>query len=93
MFLDPLGIARASKWGSTTERIIGEPDWVAVCQELSAIYEDTHELMTFAFSLAVSVTNLPDVMHQVGVEEGVISDLLKRSGKIAEDLRKAGKEL
>ena len=93
MFLDPSGIVRASIWGPGIERRSGEPDWIAVSRELSCIYGDTRELLSFLATFADPVKNLPTVMAQAGVEKFVIEGVAIRSSKISEDLRSIGGEL
>ena len=61
--------------------------------ELSCIYGDTRELLSFLATFADPVKNLPTVMAQAGVEKFVIEGVAIRSSKISEDLRSIGGEL
>jgi serine/threonine-protein kinase HipA len=88
MFLDPDGIARASRWEAEGEKEIGTPDWGHVAEDLeNRIGLCSTELRRWLASHAESVERLPETLKHCGVEEILIEDLVWRIDTIARMLR------
>ncbi len=88
MFLDPEGIARASRWSEALEPAIGRPAWGEIVKSLHR-YIDQEEAVAFLAEHRVKVENLPETMQECGVEDKVIQLVARRCGEIAADLRGA----
>lgn len=88
MFLDPEGIARASRWPDGLEPVIGRPAWGEIAKSLQR-YIGQEEAVAFLAEQQVKVENLPKVMRECGVEDKVIQRVDRRCGEIAADLRDA----
>jgi len=88
MFLDPEGIARASRWDGEGEKEIGVPDWGHVAEDLEKeIGISSTELRKWLFDQAPKIKLLPETMTHCGVEEALIEKLLRRIGDVAERLQ------
>lgn len=85
MFLDPEGIARASRWEGM-EAVPGRPDWRAIAESFGKWLapEDT---AAFLKSQVEKVAALPECMKMCAVEDEVIEGVAKRCAEIANDLR------
>lgn len=88
MFLDPEGIARASRWSETLEPAIGRPSWGEIVKFLHR-HIDREEAVAFLTEHLVKVEKLPETMQECGVEEKVIQLVARRCDEIAADLRDA----
>lgn len=85
MFLDPDGIARASLWPSGAEPTIGRPDWHGVVALLADLV-DPVETKRFLAKHASTVTVLPQIMQECGVEFRVIEGVAARCAEVSDDL-------
>jgi serine/threonine-protein kinase HipA len=90
MFLDPVGINRASLWRDGIEKMIGRPKWHDVAQALADLNDPT-ETAAFLASHSEKVKSLPAIMKQCGVEEQVIEGVAMRCAEIGNDLEHLGK--
>ncbi len=85
MFLDPEGIARASR-GENLEPAPGRPDWGGIAQSLKR-WCDPEATVVFLKSQAEKVAALPQCMKGCGVEGEVIEGVTARCTEVAGDLR------
>ena len=88
MFLDPEGIARASRWSGALETTIGRPAWGEIVKFLHT-HIDQEEAVAFLAEHRVKVESLPKTMQECRVEEKVIQLVARRCDEIAADLRDA----
>ena len=90
MFLDPEGIARASRWNAEGEKEIGLPDWGRVAEDLE---QETGfcrtDLRQWMADQAPFVKRLPETMNHCGVEEELITKLSGRIARVARMLQEA----
>ena len=84
MFLDPEGIARASRW-ENMEQVSGRPDWYEIAKSLGR-WCDFEETAAFLKSQAEKVSTLPECMSACNVEDVVIDGVARRCAEIAADL-------
>ncbi len=90
MFLDPEGIARASRWDAEGEREIGLPDWVRVAKDLEQETGfSSNDLRQWFANQAPAVKLLPQTMKNCGVEENIIERLAERIETVARTLQEA----
>jgi serine/threonine-protein kinase HipA len=88
MFLDPEGIARASRWEAEGEKEIGMPDWGRIAEDLEQrIGLCSKELRQWLAYQALSVERLPETLNHCGVEGGLIERLVGRIETIARTLK------
>lgn len=88
MFLDPEGIARASRWDAEGEKVIGLPDWGCVAEDLEQeIGFSSTELRQWLADQAPAVERLPQRMKECGAEEELIERLAERIEAVARMLQ------
>ncbi|MBE0502370.1 MAG: HipA domain-containing protein, partial [Desulfuromonadales bacterium] len=88
MFLDPEGIARASRWPDSLEPVTGRPAWGEIVKSFQR-HIDQEEALAFLTEQQLKVEALPITMRACGVEEYVIQQVTRRCAEIAADLRDA----
>jgi serine/threonine-protein kinase HipA len=91
MFLDPAGIARASKWPDGVEAAVGRPDWSKVTGLLAELV-DPVATRRFLAQHAQTVRELPGIMKACGVEAEVINGVANRCDEIGSDLALLAKD-
>jgi serine/threonine-protein kinase HipA len=90
MFLDPDGIARASRWEAEGEREIGLPDWGCIAEDLEGrIGLDSGKLRQWLSDQAQAVERLPETLNRCGVEESLTVRLAERIDAVARMLQDA----
>lgn len=88
MFLDPEGIARASRWEAEGEKEVGLPDWGHIAEDLEQrIGLCSMELRQWMADQAEAVERLPETLNRCGAEASLIEQLIKRLDSIARMLR------
>lgn len=90
MFLDPEGIARASRWSDGLEPVIGRPVWGEIVTSFQR-HIDQEEALAFLTEQQLQVEVLPKTMRECGVEEYVIQQVTRRCAEISADLRDAAR--
>jgi len=80
MFLDPEGIGRISRWND--ERPGSQPDWGAVCETLGDLLNPV-DTRTWLAGLGETVKQLPEIMRDCRVEDGIIERLARWIDEVA----------
>ncbi|MCK5539937.1 MAG: HipA domain-containing protein [Deltaproteobacteria bacterium] len=86
MFLDPEGIARATRWDGALETVIGRPSWGKIAEALSPYVTEPEKIMVALKKCALRLAKMPETMHQCGVDDFLIERVVGRIQEICEDL-------
>jgi serine/threonine-protein kinase HipA len=86
MFLDPEGIARATRWED--ERPGDQPRWARICEKLNYIL-DPEETGVWLSGQVDEVKKLPETMEKCGVEDDIINRLSGQIENVARGLAEA----
>ncbi len=86
MFLDPEGIARATRWGGALETEIGRPSWGRVAEALSPYVTEPEKIIVVMKKCALRLDKIPETMHQCGVDDYLIERLADRIQEISKDV-------
>jgi serine/threonine-protein kinase HipA len=86
MFLDPEGIARATRWED--ERPGEQPQWARICEKLNYIL-DPQETGAWLSGQVDDVKKLPETMKKCRVDDDIINRLSKQIESVARGLVEA----
>jgi hypothetical protein len=86
MILDDQGIARVSRWSTAEES--GNPDWSLVAEKLGQLGLSSQNIRGKLAEFTPTVSNLPHIMEEEGVDEPLIDQLKKRIKEVVKNLEK-----